>query len=266
MAQAFTTTLLASTYNWPEALELLLESVLRQDTFPDEVLIADDGSTAATQKLIADYQKKMPVPLRHIWHEDHGNRKAVILNKALATSTAAYIIEVDGDVILHPSFIKDHIRFAEKGHYLYGSRVNIQQNFLPKLFSEKPLTFNWYHTGIKKRGRALHLPLLMRWAKVSDRRSSKLRGCNLSFWREDFIAINGYNENFSGWGMEDSEMVERLHNIGIRGKRLKFAGILYHIFHKEQSKERVSLNKKMEAETVSEKLKYAENGIAKYLS
>lgn len=43
------TTLLITTYNWPKALELVLYSVLHQHVKPDEVVIADDGSTEETK-------------------------------------------------------------------------------------------------------------------------------------------------------------------------------------------------------------------------
>ena len=95
--------------------------------------------------------------------------------------------------------------------------------------------------------------------------SSKLRGCNVSFWKDDFIKINGYNENLTGWGKEDSEMVQRLHNIGIKGKRLKFAGIVFHIYHNELSKSRLEINNTIEKETLEKKIKFAEKGINQYL-
>lgn len=56
------TALLITTYNWPKALELVLYSVLHQHVMPDEVVIADDGSTEETKKLIDRYAEKMPVP------------------------------------------------------------------------------------------------------------------------------------------------------------------------------------------------------------
>ena len=49
--------LVISTYNWPEALELVLKSVRTQIVYPDEVIIADDGSTDETKKLINKNQK-----------------------------------------------------------------------------------------------------------------------------------------------------------------------------------------------------------------
>lgn len=144
------TTLIISTYNWPEALELVLLSVKNQITLPAEVIIADDGSGADTKLLIEKFQQRFPVPLKHVWHEDVGFTKSIILNKAIAKSQTNYIIQTDGDCILHPSYVKDHIEFAEKNTYLFGSRVNIQKNYLDVLFSSKQLEFAAFSKGIKK--------------------------------------------------------------------------------------------------------------------
>jgi glycosyltransferase involved in cell wall biosynthesis len=258
-------TLVTPTYNWPEALELLLLSLLRQSVMPNEVIIADDGSREETKKLITDFQKKFPIPLIHIWHEDLKNRKPTIMNKAIAKAKYDYIIEIDGDIIMNPHFVEDHLTFAEKGHYLYGSRVNIKETILPELFSKKILDFNLFSKGIKKRGRTIRFPFLMNFVKSVDQRSRKLRGCNMSFWKEDFIKINGFNENLVGWGIDDSEMIQRMHNLGIKGKRLKFSGIAYHIYHKEQSKSHLEINNEIERQTTENKLTFIDKGINQYL-
>ncbi|AXB57222.1 glycosyltransferase family 2 protein [Flavobacterium fluviale] len=258
-------TLVTPTYNWPEALELLLLSILNQTVLPNEVIIADDGSRDDTKELINRFQKRFPVPLIHIWHEDIKNRKSIIMNKAIAVAKYEYIVEIDGDIIMNKHFIEDHLAFAKKGHYLFGSRVNIQEKLLSELFSKKNIYFNAFSKGIKKRGRTIRIPFFMNFSKSSDKFSQKLRGCNMSFWKDDFIKINGYNEDFTGWGKEDSEMIQRLHNIGIKGKRLKYAGIVYHIYHKEQSKNRLEINTEIERQTIEKKLTFIEKGINQYL-
>ncbi|MDN6280731.1 MAG: glycosyltransferase family 2 protein [Psychroflexus sp.] len=257
--------LITPTYNWPEALELLLLSALNQTQLPDEVIIADDGSTKETQKLIERFQKDFPVPLIHVWHQDKGNRKPRIMNKAIAKAKFPYIIEIDGDIIMHKDFVKDHLKFSKKGLYLYGSRVNIQKNHLSTLLENKQTQFHYFSEGIKKRGRTIHMPQLTSLYKLVEKRSHKLRGCNMSFWREDFIKVNGFNENLVGWGIDDSEMIQRLHNIRIVGKRLKFAGIAYHIYHKEQSKSHIDINREIEEQTTEKKLTYCEKGVDQFL-
>jgi len=265
MKKKLSISLIISTYNWHQALELILLSVKNQSHMPNEVIVADDGSTDETKKLIKTFQQNFPTKLMHIWHEDKGFRKAVILNKSIANINSEYIIQVDGDCILHKNFIEDHLGFVAKNHYLFGSRVNIQKAHLPNLFKNKIIHFNLISKGIKKRTRTLHLPVLSRLYGKTNQLSHKFRGCNVSFWKEDIIAINGYNENFIGWGREDSEIIVRLINRGVYGRRLRYRGIIYHIYHPEKSKSRFDLNDEIQQNSIKNKSTWCENGIDKYL-
>lgn len=258
-------TLLISTYNWPEALELVLESVLLQTQLPSEILIADDGSTEATKLLIKKYTPQFQIPLIHVWHEDNGFRKSVILNKAIAQAKGDYIIQVDGDCILHRNFIKDHLHHSKNDQFLFGARVNILEQHLLLLFKNKFLRFNFFSKGIKNRSRTIHNLFLSNFFKPSLQFSKKYRGCNTSFFKKDCIAVNGYNEEFTGWGREDSEFALRLLNNGIAGKRLRYAGIVFHIFHKIASKSNLNTNNQIEKETIQNQLTWCKKGIQQYL-
>ncbi|MEW4925175.1 glycosyltransferase family 2 protein [Algibacter sp. 2305UL17-15] len=260
-----TSTLIIATYNWPEALDLVLISVRNQKVFPSEVIIADDGSKEDTKQLVENYQKDFPVPLHHVWHEDVGFTKSIILNKAIAKASGHYIIQVDGDCIVHPQFVKDHLKFAASNVYLFGSRVTIKKEFLPILFSTKKVNFSPFSKGIKKRTRALHVPLFGKLYGTSAEFSKKYRGCNTSFFKSDFIAVNGYNEDFKGWGREDSELAIRFLNYGLSARRLRYLGIVYHIFHVEKPKDRLEINNDIEATTIAKKVKFCKNGVDKYL-
>lgn len=257
--------LIVTVYNRTEALELLLLSVINQTVLPNEIVIADDGSNENIKKIIAEFSKKISIPILHVWQEDFGNRKPTILNKAIAQAKYEYIIQIDGDIIMNKYFIEDHLTFKEKGFYLFGSRVNTLNPILEDIFENKTLDFHFFSKGIQRRGRTIRIPFLMKFTEKTTKRSSKLRGCNLSFWKKDFIKINGYNENLVEAWREDSEMIERMHNIGIKGKRLKFAGIAYHLYHKSQSKNQIETNLAIEKETIEKKIKFTEKGINQYL-
>lgn len=257
--------LLISTYNWPEALKLVLKSVLNQTKSVDEIIIADDGSGEETRLVINDFKLISNVPVKHVWQNDQGFRKAKILNKAIASSIADYIIEVDGDCVLNKNFVKDHLRMSERKVFLYGSRVNILEKFVSSVLKCQKTNFSFLSKEIKNRTRTIRIPLLSKFYKKRTNLSKKLRGCNISFWREDLIAVNGYNEDFEGWGREDSELFLRILNLGVKGRRLRFGGIVYHIWHKEKSKSKISVNNRIEKQTLSNKLLMCKNGIDKYL-
>jgi len=265
--QEIQASLIIATYNWKDALELVLMSLSKQTVKPYEVIIADDGSKEDTKELIDLYREKFNFPLIHIWHEDKGFRLSKIRNKAILQSKGNYIIQIDGDTILHKDFIKDHITNARKGQFISGSRVLLGKDFSKKLIKEKKFKINLFSKNIKNRHYHLHLPWLSKiFQKPSDdvlKVIHSVRGCNLSFWRKDLISVNGYNEDMIGWGREDSELAARLINLGIKKINLKFSAIQYHIYHPENQKNNLNLNDKILKESIDYKKTYIQNGIYK---
>lgn len=226
-----TTALLISTYNSPEYLRLCLSSVLCQSVMPDEILIADDGSTGATTRVVEEFSAATRAVVQHIWHEDKGFRLTAIRNKAIAASKSDYIIQIDGDIILHKEFIADHIKFAKEGTFVTGSRTLLDKDTTSKLLDLKP----WAKLP------ALHGGYRLTWltpmmANLRSRNGMYVRGCHMAFWREDLLKVNGYNEDISGWGREDSEISFRLMNSGLKKRFIKFAALEYHLHHREASR------------------------------
>lgn len=257
--------LIVSTYNWPEALELVLLSIKRQSYLPQEVIIADDGSREETRQLIERFAKDFPVPLVHVWHEDDGFRKSIILNKAVAKAKNDYIITIDGDIIIEKHFVEDHLALSELNTFVYGKRVKIKKDILPEIYKKKKINYGPFARGISKRGRAIRIPVLAKRYKSSDFRYGPVRGCNLSFWRNDFIKINGYNEEMTGWGKEDTELTHRFFNNGMLGKNVKFGAIGYHLHHNDTPRDRDVINTAIQQKTIDENIKTTDKGISQYL-
>jgi glycosyltransferase involved in cell wall biosynthesis len=257
--------LIISTYNWPVALDLVLQSVLLQKVLPNEVLIADDGSGEETKSIISKYQSKFPVPLIHVWIPDDGFRRTVVLNETIAKASYPYIIQIDGDCILHSKFIKDHVCFAKKGYYVQGSRLYMSEEKSAGIIKSKNVSVKWWSGKMINAESGIRSKLLRNFAVKSEAKISKIRGSNLAFWLEDFILVNGYNENMTGWGSEDWELVQRFLNNGLEGCKIKFAGVQFHIYHKEASRGRSELNENIYALTRDQKLTRCEKGVDQYL-
>lgn len=261
-----TTSLIIATYNWPEALELSLMSALNQSLLPDEIIVADDGSTEETKSMVDKYKALSKVPLLHVWHEDEGFRLAKIRNRAIAACSGDYVIQVDGDIIMHPDFVKDHVDFARKGSYVSGSRVNMNEELSKKLQREKTTKVNVFMKGTSNFLNGLHLPFLSRFQE--NYRKDDLyyvRGCNMAFWRDDLVKVNGYNEALQGWGREDNEIACRLNNIGNVRRIAKFRAIEFHQYHPECSRNSLSKNDDLLHRTIEEKLTRCEKGLDQYL-
>jgi glycosyltransferase involved in cell wall biosynthesis len=257
---SFSVALLISTYNWPEALELVLQSVEAQTTLPAKVLIADDGPNENTRKVIEHFKTQINIPIEHIWHSDEGFRKCIIVNKAIATCQCDYIIQIDGDIILHPEFVADHISEAETGFYIKGSRTLIDFNKTKELIDNKTITLSVMDSGLKNKINGLHLPFFASLFRRKSQRSRDLKGCNCAFWRLDFIKVNGYNNNLMGWGHEDIELAARLINAGIMQKRIKLKAICYHLHHKINDRSCENENLSAYNKAVKEGIIESENG------
>ncbi len=234
--------LVISTYNWPQALDLVLKSVLRQSVLPGEVIIADDGSKEDTRSLIQSYQSTFPVPLIHLWHADEGFRKTIILNKSFKQAKAEYIIQIDGDIILHPHFIKDHLANKERGYFIKGSRGRLTKELTEKILLSKRIDFTLLEPGVKSSINATRFPMASRFLYGKDKNSRNVKGCNFAVWKDDFIAVNGYNNDVSGWGHEDIELAARLINHNIKHRQLKMVAVCFHIHHELVSRKKEANN------------------------
>ena len=265
MASYPSNSLIISTYNAPLQLELVLRSALAQKKLPDEILIADDGSTNETQILIETIKRESPIPIIHVWHEDKGFRKSIILNKTITKAKGDYLIQIDGDCILHPSLIKDHLRFARVGYYQFGSRIRIPEEKVPTLLKKKCIHFDFRSPYPQKTIRSIRIPYATLLQKPITFGVKKFRGCNASFWKSDIHAINGYNEAMKGWGCEDSELIIRLQNKGIKGRRLRYCGLVYHMDHPTACKKATSDNQLIEQQAIDNKLVTCTLGLNQYL-
>lgn len=258
------TSLIVTTYNWKEALEAVLKSVLRQSELPDEVIIADDGSREDTKTLIEQFQTKFPVPLIHSWQEDNGFQLSMSRNRAIAMAQGEYIIMIDGDIVLSSSFIASHKKAAKVGWFVQGGRVLTNES-ASKAIMEHDAIPSIFSSGLKNRKNCISHPLISKLFSYQRNNDNATRGCNMAFWKNDVIDVNGFNQDFVGWGREDSEFVHRMLNADKNRLYLKFAGVGYHLFHNENSRASLGENDQILENTITKRLTRCENGIDQYL-
>lgn len=271
--QRLAVSLIITTYNRPDALEAVLCSVLAQRVLPQEVIVADDGSGDETRAVIERYRDGFPVPLRHSWRPDNGFRLAESRNRALAQANGEYIVIIDGDMLLHPEFIADHKYAAKKGLFVQGSRVILTPEKTAELLAAPAhyRRLKWYEKGLEtrweKRLSSCRLPWLSSriLRRETQDHSRGIRGCNMAFFREDALKINGFNNEFVGWGREDSEFVVRFFNGGGKRANLKFAAVAYHLYHPEAERAALPENDRQLAAAQEQKLVWCENGVDRFL-
>ena len=255
-------TLIIATYNWPQALALCLKSVLGQTVLPGEIIIADDGSTPETKAVIDDYKELTNVPIKHLWHKDDGYRKTIILNEAIRVASFPYIIQTDGDMIIHKLFIQEHLEAARKGLYIRGSRAMINKSATEKLLQNNSIDVSFFSKGLINRMNSLHSSIVSAFYDAITRSGPKkgVLGCNFSYWKKDVVAVNGYNNGIIGWGHEDTELGARLINNGVSKKNLKYKAVCFHLFHAHFPRESEALHWQLVTKAFAEKIVECANG------
>ncbi|HEX8562899.1 MAG TPA: glycosyltransferase family 2 protein [Flavobacterium sp.] len=228
-----------TTYNAEEWLQKVLTGFSVQTEQDFEVVIADDGSTSGTARVIADFQRSFRFPIVHVWHSDEGFQKSKILNKAILRAASDYLIFTDGDCIPRRDFIGTHLKYREEGYFLSGGYFK-----LPMSISEA-ITFNdillqrcfqilWLRkNGLKmtfKVSKLTHnryFAAFMNWVTPTKR---SWNGHNSSGFKSDILAVNGFNHDMKYGGL-DRELGERLFNFGMLSKQIRYSAICLHLDH-----------------------------------
>ncbi len=258
--------LIITTYNAPQFLEKILQSIFKQTLLPYEVIIADDGSDERTANLIKKYQQSFPVPLLHVWHEDKGFRAAKIRNEAIKASSGNYIVFLDGDCVPDKNFIFDHVKLAEKGFFVQGKRILLDKQISSKFTIESIDSFFkklklFFSPKISNRH---HLLRFSFFPAIKNTKLKGIKGCNMGVFKEDLLAVNGFNEDFVGWGREDTEIVVRLYKYGLKRKEHLFRAICFHLWHPPRSKENLNKNDRLLKRSIESDTYLCSNGIIKF--
>jgi len=226
-----------TTYERPQALACVLEMYGRQ-TFRDfELILADDGSGPETRSVVEKYRAQIGVPFQHLWteHQDHGRTR--IINNALRHATGEYVIQSDGDCIPEPNFVETHWKARKPGVFLNGRRLMLPDCYRD-LTPEQVVAGEHRNGDVASSWRDIHqrerkalwyrfLGMFggMAWSRL------RLLGANVSMWRQDLEAINGFDEGYVGWGAADEDLRRRLHDAGIKWGSVMTSALLWHIPH-----------------------------------
>lgn len=266
---------IVTTYNRPDALALALDGYLAQTDCDFELVIADDGSTIDTANIITQYKDKKLIPIRHVWQEDKGFRAAAIRNRAITETSADYIIFSDGDCVPLPDFVRQHRGLAEEAWFVAGSRILLSPSFTLHVLQEQIPVYSWTMSqwiaarmkrDINRLSPLISLPLGNLLRKVTPNSWNSVMTCNVAAWREDLIKVNGFDEAYVGWGLEDSDLVIRLLHAKIRRKSARFSSPVLHLWHQENDRQRLIENRQRLDDLMRSDRMLAVKGVDQYVS
>lgn len=236
---------IVTTYNRPDALREVLHGLVRQTRLPNQVLIADDGSGPETRLLVENFAQQAPFSIQHVWQADEGFRAAAIRNRAIEQASGEYLVFLDGDCIPSLQFIADHLKVARPGCWVQGKRVLVSESATAQGFSAthvqslQILLRCWFRREINHPHRLLHWP---GWQPRGSQKMRGIRSCNMGAWSRDVLRVGGFDERFTGWGLEDSEFAIRLYKLGLKRLDPQFAAICFHLWHPERPRDRYQEN------------------------
>jgi glycosyltransferase involved in cell wall biosynthesis len=260
-----------TTYNRIDALVAVLRSLLVQSHSDFEVIVADDGSRPDTTEAIAAFAQAHPrLRLTHVWQSDAGFRAARARNRGVLASRGDYLIFLDGDCVCQRNFIAQHVALSRPAAFVNGSRALLSERFTQAVLAQQiDLQSLSLATWLLRRlsGDCNKLVQVCKWPGMLFRREAgfrwkSIRSCNFSLARSDYLRVGGFDESFEGWGHEDADLVLRLHHAGLTRINGFWATEVWHLWHREQPRNRESVNLRTVKERIGTKLVEATRGMA----
>ena len=262
--------LIITTYNWPQALRLCVESVWNQTLSPKEIIIADDGSKEETRETVDQLRKLSQIPIIHVWQPDEGFQLSKIRNRGIAAASSEYIIAIDGDCILERHFIEDHIHYAQVGRCVCGKRIKVlsratsqilkSQKFTSPFFLSPKIRFGYNLKAIRNRWLCDRTIVEI----ANSQPKVNIYGSNMAFWKSDAIRINGFDENYTSYGWEDLDFALRIRRAGVSMIFIQNAALQYHLYHQTRAKNDKD-TKEMFQKCVEQNCIRVKKGIDQYL-
>ncbi len=261
---------IVTTYNRPDALDAALRALAHQSDRNFEIVVADDGSGPDTAKIVESWTGRLTIPIKHVWQKHQGFRGAEIRNRGISVSAGAYCIFLDGDCLAPADFLARHRRLAEPGWFVAGNRILLSAKLTHAVLAESLPAETWHFAElVRQRARggvnrllpALRVPFGP-VRKIYHHSWEGAKTCNLAVASSDLERTDGFDMNYAGWGLEDSDLVVRLFHAGVRRKDGRFATGVLHLWHPESDRSGLQDNQRRLDEVLASDRIVAKRGLS----
>lgn len=228
-----------TTYNHPKWLEKTLWGFSAQSYRNFEIIVADDGSGVETRDVIETIQAQIDIPVKHLWQQDDGFQKCRILNKAIVASEGDYLIFTDGDCIPHPDFVRNHVELARENTMLSGGYFKLPLDVSRAITRDDILAGRATRPGWLLRNGVPFTPKIAKLVShptlgaILDALTitrATWNGHSSSTWKKHILETNGFDERMQ-YGGQDREFGERLTNMGIKTRQVRYRCSCVHLDH-----------------------------------
>lgn len=233
------TSLIMTVYNRPRHLQAALAALaLQSGGLELEIVVADDGSDPEQLQDISSVVEASCVPCRLVRRKRDGFRLAAARNDAVRNSSGDYLFFLDCDIALLPGAVATHLAHSREGLFLVGHRGLAGERETATLMAQgitlAGLEAAWSSadkTEMEKAARRFAVNQWLRRLGVAKRHKPKIIGCHFSLPRSAFERVNGFDERYVGWGLEDDDLAMRLYGAGVRSKSLIREARALHLWH-----------------------------------
>lgn len=229
---------IVSTYDAPECLCMVLAALKRQSVLPGEVLIADDGSPDSTRAALSAIAREMPFPLVHVRQPHQEFRLARSRNNAIYRAKGQFITFLDQDTLPHGAWLEQYLSHLRPGVVSTGYVLRMTEqdgHRLNRSVVDEGKFEQWHSPRDFARLDSLQRKYLFyafcRRLGIGIKGRPAIAFGNAAVCREDLVKVNGFDEEYVGWGQEDDDLGWRLYFTGVRPVPLVNRAIVSHIYH-----------------------------------
>jgi GT2 family glycosyltransferase len=226
--------IIVTSYQMPWHLLRVLESIASQRTSRRfEVLVSDDGSADETPQVVAEFHSRAHFPVRFLTHAHSQFHAARCRNDGARATAAPHLMFIDGDCLLPPDHVEQHLRAWRPGGVTCGYCIRLDQSVSHQVTLDVVRSgefVEWAPGEQRTKLRHMHYKALW-YGAIGHATKPAFRGGDFLLARADFERVNGFDENFLGWGCEDDDFGRRLRAAGVRLISVLHRTWVYHLWH-----------------------------------